>query len=543
LRTIIVKETDAMIPAYPHSTGWARQSKRHYRMRSEVVAMSNEDRLNALLEQWEELTRRGEPADPAALCHECPELLPELTRQIEALRKVNSLFEKAFEEPTQPLAAKGASAPRHVKGFDTDRFELVRLHAVGGLGQVFVAYDAELKREVALKLIKDEPWPSAGNRRRFELEAEITGRLEHPGVVPVYSFGYGKDGRPYYAMRLIRGERLEDAIRRLHAREQGTTPQADKAGNREQKAGNTTLPLRELLGRFIDLCQTVAYAHSRGVIHRDLKPSNVMLGKYGETLLVDWGLAKAVDIDADDLLSEGLLKPSAEKDLSKSLMGFGKGTPAYMSPEQAEGRWDVVGTASDVYSLGAILYTLLTGRRAFDGDAPWEVVDKVRANKFAPPRQIDASVPAALEAIVLKAMHRRPQDRYQGAQSLAADVEQWLAGEPVSAWREPWMMRARRWLRQHRSVRAAAAAALMFVLVGLSAAVINLCQTNARLRTATDDAAASIDKALMFIDGVDRGGAKREELDRLLGDLKFHRTRLAQLRGGSQGRNAHGLGR
>src|SRR5262249_18744412 len=153
----------------------------------------------------------------------------------------------------------------------------------GGLGEVFVAEDTELHREVALKQIQASHAHDRASRARFVLEAEITGGLEHPGVVPVYGLGCYADGRPYYAMRLIRGDSLKQAIDRFH--------EADVPG---RDPGGRALSFRELLGRFVAACNAVAYAHSRGVIHRDIKPANVMLGPYGETQVVDWGLAKPV---------------------------------------------------------------------------------------------------------------------------------------------------------------------------------------------------------------------------------------------------------
>ena len=159
------------------------------------------------------------------------------------------------------------------------RYRVLRPHAEGGLGEVFVAEDQELHREVALKEIKKEYAREEVSRGRFVQEAEITGGLEHPGIVPVYGLGTYADGRPFYAMRFIKGDNLKAAIERFHATE---------------PVRFDSLEFRQLLGRFVDVCQAVAYAHSRGVLHRDLKPGNIMLGKFGETLVVDWGLAKVV---------------------------------------------------------------------------------------------------------------------------------------------------------------------------------------------------------------------------------------------------------
>ncbi len=163
------------------------------------------------------------------------------------------------------------------------RFRILRPHARGGLGEVFVARDEELRREVALKQIQDRYAEDLQSRARFVLEAEVTGGLEHPGIVPVYGLGTDAGGRPYYAMRLIRGDSLKEAIERFH--------RADGPG---RDSGKRTLEQQRLLRRFIDACNAVAYAHSRGILHRDLKPANVMLGPFGETLVVNWGLAKPI---------------------------------------------------------------------------------------------------------------------------------------------------------------------------------------------------------------------------------------------------------
>ena len=261
---------------------------------------------------------------------------------------------------------------------DGDRFQVLRPHAKGGIGQVSVALDTELSREVALKEILPHLADDPASRGRFLLEAEVTGRLEHPGIVPVYGLGVDSQGRPYYAMRFIRGDSLKQAIERSHAGD---------AKVRKDRS-NRALELRGLLGRFVAVCNAVAYAHSRGVIHRDLKPANVMLGPYGETLVVDWGLAKVIERDAPTDLLEATLRPStgSGSGSSETQAGTAIGTPAYMSPEQALGRLEAIGPMSDIYSLGATLYCLLAGSPPFAGGDLPEVLRQAQRGEFAAPR-------------------------------------------------------------------------------------------------------------------------------------------------------------
>jgi tetratricopeptide (TPR) repeat protein/tRNA A-37 threonylcarbamoyl transferase component Bud32 len=340
------------------------------------------------------------------------------------------------------------------------RFRILRPHAKGGLGEVFVAEDTELHRPVALKEIRPEHAHDPYRRGRFLLEAEITGGLEHPGVVPVYGLGQYADGRPFYAMRFVQGDNLKTAIDHFH--------QAERPG---RAAGQRRLELRQLLGRFVDVCQAVAYAHSRGVLHRDLKPGNIMLGKYGETLLVDWGLAKTVGRpEGTQAPDEATLRPPSGSGEAATLAGSAVGTPSYMSPEQAEGRLDELGPATDVYGLGATLYALLTGQPPFPGRDQAEVLARVRRGELVPPRRVKAEVPAPLDAICRKAMALRPRERYASALALAADVEHWLADEPVTAYREPLGARLSRWARRHPARVAAAVAALLVALLAGGAA-------------------------------------------------------------------------
>jgi len=337
---------------------------------------------------------------------------------------------------------------------DGGRFRPLRPHARGGIGMVSVALDSELHREVALKEILAEQADNVASRARFLLEAEVTGQLEHPGVVPVYALGTNGQGRPFYAMRFIRGESLKEAIVGFH---KSKAPRGERA-----------LALRQLLSRFVGVCDTMAYAHSRGVLHRDLKPSNIMLGPYGETLVVDWGLAKLVGRDdpSNKPSAEATLRPASASGSSETEAGSIVGTPAYMSPEQAEGRLELLGPLSDVYSLGATLYCLLTGRPPFE-DEIIAVLRQVRRGDFPPPRQVEPQVPRSLEAVVLKAMALHPQDRYDSARELARDIERWLADEPVRAYREPPTDRMVRWARNHKP----AVAALSVLIVSAMAAL------------------------------------------------------------------------
>jgi tetratricopeptide (TPR) repeat protein/tRNA A-37 threonylcarbamoyl transferase component Bud32 len=365
-----------------------------------------------------------------------------------------SLAHVAPTPPLDPEATVDRHSLAHGNG-EAVRYRVLRPHAKGVLGEVFVAEDTELHREVALKEIQKERANDPHSRGRFLLEAEVTGGLEHPGVVPVYGLGQYADGRPFYAMRFVKGDNLKEAIRRFHEAEQpGRDP------------GERSLAFRQLLGRFVDVCQAVAYAHSRGVLHRDLKPGNVMLGKYGETLVVDWGQAKPVGrAESLPVDGEATLRPSSGSGVGATQAGSAVGTPAYMSPEQAAGRLEELGPASDIYSLGATLYALLTGQSPFPGTDSGDILRRVQQGELVPPRRVKPAVPAPLEAVCLKAMARRPQDRYATALALAADVEHWLADEPVSAYREPVRVRLGRWARRHKPAVAAVAAAVLVALL------------------------------------------------------------------------------
>jgi WD40 repeat protein/serine/threonine protein kinase len=368
------------------------------------------------------------------------------------------------------------------------RFVILRPHAKGGLGEVFVALDEELNREVALKAISARNAQDAVSRARFVQEAEITGRLEHPGIVPVYSYGEHPDGRPYYAMRLIKGETLKQAIQRFH-------------NTKAAQEGSRTLALRKLLGAFLTVCQAIHYAHSRGILHRDLKPDNIMLGKFGETLVVDWGLAKPMgqrEIAADASersLGEAPLRPSSGSSSVETQAGSVIGTAGYMSPEQAAGRQDLMGPASDVYGLGATLYCLLTGNAPFAGEDLREVLQRVQKGDFRAPRALDTNIAAPLEAICLKAMALAPPDRYPSAQDLAEDLEHWLADEPVKAYPERLGARLCRSARRHQAMVAGATALLLTAIIALSLGLMLLGQAKTEIQGQRDEAEKNLAEA------------------------------------------------
>jgi serine/threonine-protein kinase len=394
------------------------------------------------------------------------------------------------------------------------RYRVLRPHAKGGLGEVFVAEDQELHREVALKEIRPHHSHDPQSRKRFLMEAEITGALEHPGIVPVYGLGQYEDGRPYYAMRFIKGDTLKEAIRRFHT--------ADTAG---RDPGERALALRKMLGQFVTACNAVAYAHSRGVLNRDIKDDNIMLGKFGETLVIDWGLAKVASRPERDTSAEDTLRPSGE-DLATQ-MGSALGTPAYMSPEAAAGRLDLLGRASDIYSLGATLYKLLTGRSPIQGSGHGEVLRKASRGEWLPPRQVKKDVPAALDAICRKAMALKPEARYETALALAADVEHWLADEPVAVYREPVSARLRRWSRRHRAVVSAAMALLLTAVVGLALGLVVVNQERQRTEVARSNEARRRQQARQALDAmsstlIDEWLGKQKEL------LPEHRVFLEQ---------------
>ncbi|HKI01404.1 MAG TPA: serine/threonine-protein kinase [Thermoanaerobaculia bacterium] len=267
-------------------------------------------------------------------------------------------------------------------------YEIVEAIGRGGMGTVYRALDRKLDREIALKVVQ-APGGSGEDVERLLREARVLARLEHPGIVPVHDAGLLPDGRAYYAMKRVRGRRLDEYA--------------------------ATVSLPERLRAFERICEAVAFAHAHGIIHRDLKPENVMVGPFGEVLVMDWGVAKVTGLPP---LSPGEDGRRSEGTAHGTILG----TPGYMAPEQERGEVERIDERTDVWALGALLAFLLAG----------------------------AAVPKPLEAIRRRAMAAKPEARYPKVEELAADLARYLAGLPVGAYREGLLERAGRFARRHR---------------------------------------------------------------------------------------------
>ena len=361
-----------------------------------------------------------------------------------------------FGHPSLGVKNEGVANP--VAGDEPSgkaRFRLLRSLGEGGLGRVWAAWDHDFEREVAVKEIKPRYANQQKSRERFQTEARITGQLQHSGVPSVFARGLYPDGRPYYAMQIVEGKTLQHAIKDLHNPEK-TPPRQFQ------------FVLRNLLARFKDMCETVHYAHTQGVLHRDIKPRNIMLGEYGETVVLDWGLAKVVGESQvgsswTAVDSNSLSVSSSDSDLTRA--GDTIGSPDYMSPEQARHEHQALAPTSDVYSLGATLYTILTNQvakaysRADDGH--------VEKQKLERPTGVCRHIPAAVESICLKALAFDSEDRFKNAKDLAVELEHFLADEKVKVHEESLLDRLTRRMRRNRGAFAVAILALG-LLAGLS---------------------------------------------------------------------------
>jgi WD40 repeat protein/serine/threonine protein kinase len=454
-------------------------------MNSDSNALPDE-KLADLLAAYDDALASGiglPPTDAPA------ELRSRLEEDLKCLELLNAL-RPAASGPAQalPLGEVG------------ERYRLTRLHAAGGIGQVWLAHDNDLGRDVALKELRPERALDGQMQARFLHEARITGQLQHPGIVPVYELVPGRTDAeegpspegPYYTMRFVQGRTLTAAVKAYH----------------EKRAGGTAGPLdlAALLNAFVSICNTVAYAHSRGVIHRDLKGLNVVLGDFGEVMVLDWGFAKRLGTGVRDQESGVRGQESGETEETSeaatgtsegwlqspdhTLAGQVVGTPAYLAPEQAAGRRDLIDCRTDVYGLGAILYEILTNRPPFTGDNSKEILRKVREEEPAWPETVCPGVPPALAAVCRRALARDPAERYPSAAALGREVQRWLADEPVEVYREPFTGRLRRWARRHKPAVTALTALIVTGVAALVFGTILLEEEKSRTTEVRAEAAA-----------------------------------------------------
>jgi len=336
-------------------------------------------------------------------------------------------------------------------GSEDARYYIVRPIARGGMGQIIEVADCDLRRRVAMKALRKELRQNPAWLARFLEEAYITGELEHPSIIPVHELGMSSSGQLYFTMKLVDGVSLQAVIQGLAANDPATLH---------------AYPMSRRLEIFTKICDAMAFAHSRGIIHRDLKPSNVMVGRFGEVLVMDWGLAKRMGDSSDEQLAAALGgQVSLRSEMGGlTLMGEVIGTPGYMAPEQASGALNEIDERTDIFALGAILYALIIGQAPFFGDTADDVIADTLAAKLVKVRQMAPRTPKALAAICEKALSTYKDNRYQTTTSLADDVRRFLAGRSVLARPDPLLVRFWRLLARHRALTAA-----IIVIIGLLA--------------------------------------------------------------------------
>ncbi|MFO0845489.1 MAG: protein kinase [Gemmataceae bacterium] len=371
--------------------------------------MDREEQIDHLLDRWQQLREEGRPITPEELCREAPDLLPSLRLRIEAVSRIEGLLGDPAPNATPPFRGRSsretvivgvAGPPQAPPGYELHS-ELGR----GGVGVVYKAKQLGLKRLVALKMLLTGAHASAEDRRRFRREAETIARLAHPNIVQVYEIGE-HEGRAFLALEFLDGGTLADRLREQPM----PTPRAAELAR--------------------TLAVAVEAAHRASVVHRDLKPANVLMTAAGVPKISDFGLAKRLDDDRGRTGTGAIL-----------------GTPAYMAPEQAEGR-GATGPGVDVYALGAILYECLTGQVPFRAATMFELLDLVRHADPVPPTRLNDKIPRDLETVCLKCLEKDPARRYATAAALADDLRRYLAGEAILARPVGLVERGWRWSRR-----------------------------------------------------------------------------------------------
>ena len=371
------------------------------------------------------------------------------------------------------------------------RYELLERKFSGGMGEVWIARDRELNREVLLKQVLPQLAENVRNRGRFLREARTGAILEHPGIVPVYDIGQHPGGQLFQVMRYFRPGSLHKKIAAYHLAHPDALDE---------------LAFRTLLGHFATACRAIEFAHTRGILHLDIKPQNIVTGDFGETQIIDWGLAQITDADMLEKVHEesgnlasgsargdSAVPASREKPAATAVLPRGlRGTPAYAAPEQWKGDPQVLGAWTDVYGLGATLFEILAGKAPFKFPSSTLEEDVEIGNLH---RDVKPWVPANVRAICRKAMAVKPGDRYATAAALADDIERFLADEPVAAWPDPWRVRLWRFVKRHRTAVAAAGVLLATTTVALAIGNVLVSRERDAKERARQEAVAQRDLA------------------------------------------------
>ena len=352
----------------------------------------------------------------------------------------------------------------HIKSSsDEDFYGKLSILAEGGVGMILKGTDSNLGREVAVKVLRPEKRENPNAVKRFIREARATAQIEHPNIVPIHELGIHPELGVYFTMKKIGGEPLNTVIQHLQAGLPEYTRQYS---------------LSQLMHIFTDVGNGIAYAHSKGIIHRDLKPDNIFIGSFGEVLVIDWGLVRNIDAsetekdgyDTEKNESEINIDIENESELNLTKEGHISGTPYYMSPEQVRGENSKIDHRSDIYTLGVILYQMLTLRLPFEGKSTIEIMKKVAKGDFTPPRQAapQRRIPMELEAICMKAMAHSPKERYQNVNDLLKDIYNYFDDFPVSAVKHSLLGRFWKLCMRHKIMTATSLAILLTVTAALS---------------------------------------------------------------------------
>lgn len=409
------------------------------------------------------------------------------------------------------------------------------------MGAILNAQDVNLHRHIAMKVMLHPEEATDDQMARFIEEAQVTGQLEHPSIVPVYQLGVDGNHQPFYTMKLLKGETFQAVLKGI-------------------AAGDTRLleawPIARLLTAFVKICEAMRYAHSKGVIHRDLKPSNIMLGEFGEVQVLDWGLAKVLgrnDADAEPGRTiVQSVRTGESSDMFQSMDGSVAGTPHYMAPEQAAGRIHKLDERTDVYALGAILYQLLALRPPVDGKSVHKVLSLVQAGKIEAldsvagevPHFPGGKIPSPLSAIAMKALSRRPEDRFQDVGALLRDIQHYQNGFATEAEDAGAFRQLALFLKRNKTFAIAASLVTLAVLIGSAVSLVQrqravgaLADLEAEQRSRTEDRVRAAPAQLQVARRLLRDG----ELDLAASTLATAEDYDPQLEGLAEAKLVHAL--